>query len=135
MLCTYMYLYYSSSQADCKGLLQFDGMFNFERRSKSTNTTGVALIVHIHNAYEKAMQVENEKLQLGPLGVIWSYMCIYTCTCRPTCTCTCLYIPCPHRISGRRHSGFQRLFPGSGEKVLYVLTETVALHFSSNSCT
>ena len=37
------------------------------------------------------------------------------------------------RVEGTQD--FNTYFPGSGEKVLYVLTETVALHFSSNSCT
>ena len=38
-----------------------------------------------------------------------------------------------HMVEGTQ--GFNTPLPGSGEKVLYVLSETVALHFSSNSYT
>ena len=40
------------------------------------------IIVYIHNPYEKAMRVENEKLQSGPLGVLRSCLHVYTRDCR-----------------------------------------------------
>ena len=51
-------------------------------------------MVKIRNADKKEMHVENEKIQVGPLGFIRSYLHMYTHvhSCRPTCTCTYVYI-------------------------------------------
>ena len=71
------------------------------------------VIVHLRNPFEKVMRVENEKRQSGPLGV--AYMCIHYKYV--------LSVNTEIQVEGTR-----LYFSGSGGKVLYILTETVALH-------
>ena len=68
-------------------------------------------MVKICNADKKAMHVENEKIQARPLGVIRSYLHMYTHvhSCRPTCTCTYVYMYIPYVNTELQVEGFPTL--------------------------